>query len=63
MRNKKMFDLENEGQSDGAQHQRCCHLRTSTYINVIHFILALIVTKVLTIKNADLEHLGRGHEV
>ena len=38
--NKKLFDLENEGQSDGAPHSQLCHTMENIKIYKIHYTLS-----------------------
>ena len=52
MHNKKTFDIENEGRSDGAQHPQWNHLTANI------FALAFTISEILVFQIFDLEILG-----
>ena len=65
MHNKKMLDLENEGQSDGAQHPQLCHSMANIKISKrLHiFAPAFTISEVLSLHIFYLANLGQGHGV
>ena len=65
MHNKKMFNLENVGQGDGAQQLQLCHAMKNTKICKRHysfFALSFTISEIFAFKIFDLNHLGHGRE-
>ena len=65
MHNKKKFNLENEGQSDGAQQlqfdgkYRICKRNYKSVKEITYFALAFTISDLLTFQFLYLENLGR----
>ena len=62
MNNNKMFDIENKGQGDGAQHPQWLHSIAQIKINKRHCTI-FATFKIMTFKLVDVENLGQGHGV
>ena len=64
-----MFALENEGQGRGGQHSQWRHLMANINLgksHTMHFGIAIIVSKILTIHIADqheVQHLQWSHSM
>ena len=66
MHNKKMFDLENEGQGHEVQGSQWSHsMQISISIQVIlgHFSLAFTVFEIFTFKNSRPGSIDQGHDI
>ena len=64
MHNKKMFDLENEGQDHSVQlSQWCLSMANSNHrkIRIRILAIALTVFEILIVPLCDVENLSQGH--
>ena len=66
MHNRKMFDLENEGQSHGVQHSQWSHSMVNINLYRSHtfaFFASSSFSRYSRLKMCDLENLGQGYNV
>ena len=58
--NRKMFDLENEGKSNGTQHRQWCPSMAIIKIDIQHytFCASFSISEILSFQVLDVENLG-----